>query len=119
MAKLSLQVPKGSQPTVHLINVRVLVRQGKLPPAVDAVVNDNTKAVLRVLTQPLLEVQFTNNSHTGTTSPQDRVLPVAYADTIGQALCSPDAGRRSDVSIRPTPYCHDGSFDSILRKAYV
>ncbi len=82
------QAVEGSYPNIRLNYAQVLISRGMLPPAMDA--------VLELLPNGQLQVQFANNSQTGTASPLDKVILVAYAEACNAAVFSLDAGQRGE-----------------------
>lgn len=82
------QALDGSYSDIHLSYPQVLISKGKLPPAVHAaaVAMENTN----------IYFSFTDNSDTGTASANDKVILVAYAEVLKQAVFSLQAGLRKN-----------------------
>jgi hypothetical protein len=78
----------GTYPNTRLNYAKVLISQGKLPVA------ENATAVADESGN--IHFTFTDNSDTGTASGNDKIIAVAYAEALQQAVFSLNAGLRKD-----------------------
>ena len=82
------QAITGLYPAIHLYYPQVLVSKGKLPPA--------EHAAAAAMQDGNIYFNFTDNSNTGTAAASDRVIVVAYAEALQQAVFSFSAGLRKN-----------------------
>jgi hypothetical protein len=82
------QALTGSYPSMHLSYPQILVSKGKLPAA--------EHAAAAPMTDGNLYFNFTDNSETGTASSTDKIILVAYAEALQQAVFSLNAGLRKN-----------------------
>lgn len=78
----------GSYPDIRLSYPLVLISKGKLPPA--------EHAAAAAMKNGNIYFSFTDNSETGTASPTDKIILVAYSEEQQQAVFSLHAGLRKD-----------------------
>jgi hypothetical protein len=88
MSALLNQALAGSYPDIHLSYPQVLISKGKLPPA--------SYAAAAAMEDGNIYFSFTDNSDTGTASASDKVILVAYAESLKQAVFSLQAGLRKN-----------------------
>lgn len=82
------QALTGSYPHLQLSYPQILVSKGKLPGA--------EYAAATPMTDGNLYFNFTDNSETGTASSTDKIILVAYAEALQQAVFSLNAGLRKN-----------------------
>ena len=82
------QALAGTYPGIHLSYPQVLISKGKLPPAIHAAAVPMENANIYF--------SFTDNSNTGTASVNDKLILVAYAEALQQAVFSLQAGLRKN-----------------------
>src|SRR3954469_19541011 len=78
----------GTYPDMQLSYAKVLISKGILPGAENAtaVADENGN----------IHFSFTDNSDTGTASPYDKVIAVAFCEALQQAIFSLNAGLRKN-----------------------
>lgn len=82
------QAVAGMYPNMYLEYERVLVSKGKLPPPENVTASVNK--------QGIIHFSFDDNSFIGSASPDDKVILVAYEQTMQQSIFSLNAGQRQD-----------------------
>jgi len=82
------QAITGVYPAIHLYYPQVLISKGKLPPA------EHAAAV--PMRDGNVYFSFTDNSDTGTATASDKIIVVAYAEALQQAVFSLTAGLRKN-----------------------
>ncbi len=82
------QAVNGAYPGLHLFYPQVLISRGKLPPA--------EHAAATTMDEGNVYFSFTDNSDTGSASATDKIILVAYAEALQQAIFSLDAGLRKN-----------------------
>ena len=85
---LMSQALTGNYPGIRLSYPLVLISKGKLPPA--------EHAAAAAMDNGNIYFSFTDNSETGTASPTDKIILVAYAEEQQQAVFNLHAGLRKD-----------------------
>lgn len=88
ISTLMNQALAGNYPNIHLSYPQVMISKGMLPPALYAAavaMNDGN-----------IYFNFTDNSGVGAASPNDKLILVAYAETLQQAVFSLHTGLRKD-----------------------
>ena len=82
------QALSGAYPNTHILYPQVLISKGKLAPA--------EHAAAAPMLDGKIYFSFTDNSETGTASSTDKIILVAYAEALQQAVFSLTAGFRKD-----------------------
>ena len=88
MSALLNQAVKGVYPEIHLYYPHVLISKGKLLPG--------EHAAATTMHDGNIYFSFTDNSNTRTATATDKIILVAYAEALGQAVFSLHAGFRKD-----------------------
>ena len=82
------QAISGIYPGLHLYYPQVLISKGKLPPT--------EHAASTTMDDTNIYFSFTDNSDTGSASATDKIILVAYAEALQQAIFTLDAGLRKN-----------------------
>ena len=82
------QAITGTYPDMYLNYAQVLISKGKLPAA--------ENATATVMENGNIHFSFIDNSNTGTAAANDKIIVVAYAEALQQAIFSLNAGQRKD-----------------------